>query len=391
MSDGESKYRASAGIATSPDDSTAGAMLASKACDRAAADRREGGRGLARCPGQRRPPSHADRPDIECEGRAEQPAVDTGADGRGTGAERRADGPRTLEVQASSRHDLAMSLPARASIRYRVDPANPRAPSREIWETLSPEEQRRVDAALPCEFPLEQFMPEGDGHNEPVKELQDALRRWFSGPNGRSVYVGSDLPVYYPDEDMFAPDIFVTLDVSGHWRDRWNVLAEGRGLDVALEATYHGDRTKDSKTNVLRYARLGIPEYFVADLVRGTLIGYRLAAGTSTYTRILPRAGRVGSLVLGLEFCLEEQHLRAYSNDAPVPTSVEASKRLETALNGLNAKLEAETERAEAEAARAEAEAGRAAAEAERAAAAEARVEALLTRLRAAGIEPMGG
>ena len=40
------------------------------------------------------------------------------------------------------------------------------------------------------------------------------------------------------------------------------VSHEGEGLDFVLEVRVSGDRTKDFETNVKRYARLGIPEYF---------------------------------------------------------------------------------------------------------------------------------
>ncbi len=39
--------------------------------------------------------------------------------------------------------------------RYVVDPDDPRAPSAEIWELLTPEERAEVVESLPSEFPLD--------------------------------------------------------------------------------------------------------------------------------------------------------------------------------------------------------------------------------------------
>ena len=60
-------------------------------------------------------------------------------------------------------------------------------------------------------------------------------------------------------------------------RDKWVVSAEGKGLDWVLEVHVGGDRKKDAERNVARYARLGIPEYFLYDGASNRLTAYRLA------------------------------------------------------------------------------------------------------------------
>ena len=62
---------------------------------------------------------------------------------------------------------------------------------------------------------------------------------------------------------MFAPDLIAVLDVDPHERERWMVSHEKRGLDFAMEVTLHGDKKKDLETNVIWYAKLGIPEYSI--------------------------------------------------------------------------------------------------------------------------------
>jgi Uma2 family endonuclease len=56
--------------------------------------------------------------------------------------------------------------------------------------------------------------------------------------------------------------VLAVVDAGDHDRDRWNVRAEGRGLDWVLEVHVGRDRKKDADLNVKRYAQLGIPEYF---------------------------------------------------------------------------------------------------------------------------------
>jgi Uma2 family endonuclease len=58
-------------------------------------------------------------------------------------------------------------------------------------------------------------------------------------------------------------------------RMAWVVADEGKGLDLVLEVLHHADRNKDLVENVERYARLGIPEYFVYDRARQRIHGHR--------------------------------------------------------------------------------------------------------------------
>jgi Uma2 family endonuclease len=140
-----------------------------------------------------------------------------------------------------------------------------------------------------------------------------ALRGFFSR-NGRRFYIASELPVYYPDEPRFAPDLLVVLEVEAYTRDKWVVQHEGRGLDFVLEVHVGGNRKKDAQRNVERYGRLGIPEYFVYDRKRQRLEGWRLAGpGARVYERMQAREGRFRSQVLGLELVMEQGRLRFYA------------------------------------------------------------------------------
>ncbi|MBS2016455.1 MAG: Uma2 family endonuclease [Deltaproteobacteria bacterium] len=123
---------------------------------------------------------------------------------------------------------------------------------------MSHDERARVCDSLPSEIERA-TPPEGDRHRVPKTRAMEALGEFFRRI-GRPVYLSSELPVYYPNERVFGPDLIAVLDVEPHERDRWVVSLEGKGVDLAFEVTLAGDAKKDLEENVARYARLGIPE-----------------------------------------------------------------------------------------------------------------------------------
>ncbi|WP_245919784.1 Uma2 family endonuclease [Melittangium boletus] len=279
---------------------------------------------------------------------------------------------------------------------------------------MSPEERERVVAELPGEVTdAEMSPPEGDLHFQAKVRALDTLRGHFTRRR-REVYLAAELPVYYPDERRFAPDLLAVLDAPVHERSKWMVSAEGKGLDFVLEVHVGGDRRKDARRNVARYARLGIPEYFIYDRSRERLLGYQLPMPEAReYVPMVPRGGVFVSERLGVELRLEEGRLRFFAGkemllepDEMISRLEELSERLrhraDEALQRVDAAqrwaLEAEkaAERRAAEVREQAAEAERRAAEAERQAVeserrareAERREEALraeLERLREAG------
>src|SRR5262245_56010667 len=127
--------------------------------------------------------------------------------------------------------------------RYVVDPLDPRAPSPEVWAELTESERRAVLDSLPSEIPLAQ-PPEGDPHRIPKSRALEALGEFYRRLR-RPVYLSAELPVYYPDEPMFAPDLLAVLDVGMHERRSWVTQREGKGLDFVLEINVSGSRKKD--------------------------------------------------------------------------------------------------------------------------------------------------
>ena len=112
----------------------------------------------------------------------------------------------------------------------------------------------------------------------------------------------------------------------------WVVLEERRGLDLVLEVLHYGDRKKDLTTNVARYARLGIPEYFVYDRARQRLHGFRLER-PGEYAAIVPQHWRVRSSVLELDLAIVEGSLRVFAGVAELIGTEELVNRMQGMLD----------------------------------------------------------
>jgi len=238
------------------------------------------------------------------------------------------------------------------SAAYVLDPHDPRAPTLEQWEAMSDSARRQVVDALPSEFPR-LHPPEGDRHRIPKERALESLREYFRRLR-RRVYLSSELPVYYPGERIFGPDVLAVLDVEPHPRERWVVADEGRGLDFVLEVHVSGDRAKDLEENVTKYARLGIPEYFVYEPTRARLFGYRLVPGRAEYQPIVPQEGRWTSTTLGLDLAMEGQRIRFYHGSAALPEAEELIVRLGAMIDDIVTREEETARQLEAERKRAD-------------------------------------
>jgi Uma2 family endonuclease len=276
---------------------------------------------------------------------------------------------------------LAQATPAAAI-------AIPHAPSAEVWLAWSPAKREafleEARAALLAEARLS---PEGRPHQAAKARARDALLRWFS-TQGRHIYLGSEEMVIHPLGEAFCPDLFAVLDVPdpGPDADRtaWVVAEEKRGVDLVLEVLYRGDRRKDLVDNVTFYAALGIREYFVYDIPRQAVYGWRLPEGGPRRYQSIPReVDTLASAVLGLELTAAGGRLRFRAGSAELPEVQELLERANRLLDRQVSRAEAEGARVEeAERRAAEAEA-RAAAETEARIAAEARIAELTAALAA--------
>ena len=204
------------------------------------------------------------------------------------------------------------------------------APSTEEWAALSQDERTAIAAGLPGEVTdAEMSPPEGDLHFRAKISALDALRGYFTRQR-RRIYLAAELPIYYPAEPRFAPDLLAVQDRDDVPRSKWMVSAEGKGLDWVLEIHVGGDRKKDAELNVARYARLGIPEYFLYDRARNKLAAYRLPApDAKIYAPIVPNHGLYESRVLGLDVQVHKDRLRFYAGTALLLESDELIGRIQ--------------------------------------------------------------
>lgn len=176
-----------------------------------------------------------------------------------------------------------------------------------------------------------QRMGEGRRHKKAKTRTIDALGLHFRSI-GRDVYLAEEMSVIYPGERPFSPDVLAVLDVAEPEDDprmAWVVADEGKGLDLVLEVLYLGDREKDLVTNVERYARLGITEYFVYDRLQQRIQGHRLQDPESRrYRPIVPQLGRLSSAVLGLDMAIRGGELRFFYGQAELPGTADLIGRL---------------------------------------------------------------
>jgi Uma2 family endonuclease len=227
----------------------------------------------------------------------------------------------------------------------------PVGPSEEAWRAMTPIEREsfliEVNAAL---SDPRSAMSEGRPHKKAKTRALDLLGLHFRAM-GRVVYLAEEMAVVYPGEEVFTPDLLAVVGVEEPEDDErmaWVVTDEGKGLDVVLEVLHRGDREKDLVLNVERYARLGIPEYFVYDRARQQILGYRLPdAGASRYQRIVPQSGRYSSIVLGIDLAIQGGKMRFYQGMAELFGTSDLIGRLTGMMEELEAKAEQATVKAE--------------------------------------------
>jgi len=269
--------------------------------------------------------------------------------------------------------------------------AFPRAPTQAEWDAMTPAQRKRVVAELPMSLTeAELSPPEGDLHLEAKLYALDVLRNFYRR-QGRSVYVGSELTVYYPAARRFCPDLLVVFDVDPHPRDKWVVSAEGKGIDFALEVHVGGDRRKDAERNVALYASVGIPEYFMFDRARGRLFGFSLPPGGGPYVPILGQSGAYASCMLGLDLALEGDRLRFVCANAPLLDTTEWLDRLRETYAALEARVDEQIQALAEQTRLADEETRRREEETRRRQQAEARVEVLLEEIERRGRGQRGG
>lgn len=236
----------------------------------------------------------------------------------------------------------------------------PIAPTEEEWRAMSPDERERLLVkVLDALSDPRAAMSEGRPHKKVKTRSLDMLGLHF-GAVGRVVYLAEEMAVLYPGEEVFTPDVLAVVGVAEPEDDQrmaWVVADEGKGLDLVFEVLHRGDRQKDLVDNVERYARLGIPEYFIYDRAQQRIRGYRLPVdevsspakppGARRYQAIVPQGGRYGSNVLGLDLVIEDGTLRFFHGMAELFGSADLIRRLSGMVREREEKAEQAETRAE--------------------------------------------
>jgi Uma2 family endonuclease len=175
-------------------------------------------------------------------------------------------------------------------------------------------------AALPLQHDID--YPESDGrpvaeterHIDEIFDLIHALRtRYAKVPD---VYVAGNMLMYYVPGNIkksVSPDVFLVEGVSKEKRRTYKVWEEGRAPSLVIEVTSKSTWSEDLIEKKEKYARLGVKEYFLFDLLgeylHPHLQGFRLSE--SWYGEIEPDAdGSLTSEVTGLRFQVEGERLR---------------------------------------------------------------------------------
>jgi hypothetical protein len=180
------------------------------------------------------------------------------------------------------------------------------------------------------------------------------------------VYASANMLLYYVEGDprsCVAPDLYVARGVAGnHERRTYQVWREGRPPCFVLEVTSDSTWREDLHKKKAIYARIGVEEYFLFDLLgdylEPPLQGFELSSGR--YQPMAPRLdGALVSRTLGLTFRPTERGLRLFATDTGEPLlelgeMAEQYERMAARLG--EATAQAEQAAAQAEEANAQAE-----------------------------------
>jgi Uma2 family endonuclease len=220
----------------------------------------------------------------------------------------------------------------------------------------------------------EDLMGETSFHADLVNYLLDVLRWLF---HGRLYAIYDNLNFYQtanPDEYPIAPDIAVIQGIAHRPMRSWRVGKSGPAPHIVFEIASQETWKKDLMEKPLKYARMGVQEYFAYD------------PNESPFSRNLNRR------LYGWQLDQNRQTMKEMS---PGPRSSLWSPGLESWLvpDGITLRLYDHTGKmrlthAEAEAQQKQAETRRADAAVQQAEAEARRAQALAEKLRSLGIDP---
>ncbi len=182
--------------------------------------------------------------------------------------------------------------------------------------------------------PPEIDYPESDGkpmgetelhRNWTIRILEILQQRY----RGQSVYVASDLLLYYEEGSptkFVVPDCFVVRNCATHLRRTFQTWNERRVPDVVIEVTSRSTSRTDTVDKPIIYEMMGVQEYFLydptSDYLESSLQGYRLI--DNQLREIPPIDGRLQCLTLGVELSVHDQELQIVDFETGVEQLTEA-------------------------------------------------------------------
>ena len=131
--------------------------------------------------------------------------------------------------------------------------------------TPGPDEQR-----LP--FEEDEPVPQNTQQVVAIEDGFGGLRERWRGR--RDVFVGSDQFIHWdraynsqtnPENPPVAPDVYVAFGVANRHRLSYVVWEEGKPPDFVLEVVSPSSRRQDREEKRVRYAKMGVPEFFWYD------------------------------------------------------------------------------------------------------------------------------
>lgn len=182
--------------------------------------------------------------------------------------------------------------------------------------------------------PPEIDYPESDGkpmgetelHRDWTIRILDIFRQRY---RGQSVYVASDLLLYYEEGSptkFVVPDCFVVRNCATHLRRSFQTWKEGRVPDVVIEVTSRSTSRTDTVDKPIIYEMMGVQEYFLydptSDYLESSLQGYRLIDGQ--FREIPPINGQLRCLTLGVDLSVHDQDLQIIDFETVVEQLTEA-------------------------------------------------------------------
>lgn len=155
-------------------------------------------------------------------------------------------------------------------------------------------------------------MSETDVHYHWMVRLKTILRWRY---RNQKAYVGGNLFVFYEEgvpSSCVSPDCFVVLDCEPGDRRTFKTWEEQRHPEMVIEVTSKKTKSEDQKVKPVRFAALGVSEYFMydptSDYLSPPLIGLRIVDGE--YVRIEPDVnGALVSEKLGMSLTLDGNDL----------------------------------------------------------------------------------